>query len=182
VNAKIVTVHAIPVIVILLCYTIITSNLTFATNNKDQHQGQRIMANSSRVTNGDCIGDASVLLQGLPGQTEPSSPSNNNFHCRFSILIPGIGNGTAIPVFDLVRDSYELIITGLLGETHLGFVSFDSFGPEPSVSRIDIPGIGTGTAMVEQNLEPPFHGTASRNIRYRFRLSPKERDCSCVGD
>jgi len=152
VNAKIVTLHAIPVIVILLCYTIITSNLTFAANNKDQHPGQRIMANSSRVTNGDCIGDASVLLQGLPGQTEPSSPSNNNFHCRFSILIPGIGNGTAIPMFDVVSDTYELIITGLPGETHQGFVTFDSFGPNPSPSRIDIPGIGTGTAILEQIL------------------------------
>ena len=151
-DAKIVTIHAIQVIVILLCYTIITSNLTFAANNKDQYPGQRIMSNSGRMTNGDCIGDASVIIQGLPGQTEPSSPSNNNFHCRFSILIPGIGTGTAIPVFYLVRESYELIITGLPGETHLGSVSFDSFGPEPSVSRIDIPGIGTGTAILEQNL------------------------------
>ena len=124
-NAKIVTLHAIPVIVILLCYTIITSNLTFAANNKDQHPGQRIMANSGRMTNGDCIGDASVIIQGLPGQTEPSSPSNNNFHCRFSILIPGIGNGTATPMFDVVSDTYELIITGLPGETHQGFVTFD---------------------------------------------------------
>jgi hypothetical protein len=152
VDGKIVTAHAIPVIVILLCYAIITSQLSYAANNRDQHPGQRIMANSGRMTNGDCIGDASVIIQGLPGQTEPSSPSNNNFHCRFSILIPGIGTGTAIPVFDLVRDSYELIITGLPGETHLGSVSFDSFGPEASVSRIDIPGIGTGTAILEQDL------------------------------
>lgn len=151
-DGKIVTAHAIPVIVILLCYTIITSQLSYAANNRDQHPGQRIMASSGRMTNGDCIGDASVIIQGLPGQTEPSSPSNNNFHCPFSILIPGIGTGTAIPVFDLVRDSYELIITGLPGETHLGSVSFDSFGPEASLSRIDIPGIGTGTAILEQNL------------------------------
>ena len=88
----------------------------------------------------------------MTGQAEPSSPSNNNFHCRFSILIPGIGNGTAIPMFDVVSDTYELIITGLPGETHQGFVTFDSFGPNPSPSRIDIPGIGTGTAILEQIL------------------------------
>jgi len=68
------------------------------------------------------------------------------------ILIPGIGTGTALPMFDVMSDSYELIITGLLGETHQGFVTFDSFGPDPRPSRIDIPGIGTGTAIQEQNL------------------------------
>jgi hypothetical protein len=26
------------------------------------------------------------------------------------------------------------------------------FGPEPSSSKIDVPGIGTGTAIIEQNL------------------------------
>ena len=124
-NAKIVTVLGIPAIVILLSYPIITSNLTFAANNNDQQPGQRMMTRSDKMTNGDCIGNASVTIQGLPGQTEPSSPSNNNFHCRFSILIPGIGNGTATPMFDVVSDTYELIITGLPGETHQGFVTFD---------------------------------------------------------
>ena len=151
-NAKIVTVLGIPAIVILLSYPIITSNLTFSANNNDQQSEQLVITSSGKMTNGDCIGNASVTIQGLPGQTEPSSPSNNNFHCRFSILIPGIGNGTAIPMFDVVSDTYELIITGLPGETHQGFVTFDSFGPDPSPSRIDIPGIGTGTAILEQIL------------------------------
>jgi hypothetical protein len=152
VNAKIVTVLGIPAIAILLSYSIITSNLTFAANKNEPQPGQRMMTSSGKMTNDDCIGNASVTIQGLPGQTEPSSPSNNNFHCRFSILIPGIGTGTAIPMFDVASDTYELIIAGLPGETHQGFVTFDSFGPDPSPSRIDIPGIGTGTAILEQNL------------------------------
>ena|GEM_PF-5393031 len=151
-NAKTVTIFTITVIVILLSYTIITSSLTFAANNKNQQPGQRITTSRGKIANGDCIGDTSVTIQGLPGQTEPSSPTNNNFHCRFSISIPGIGTGTAIARFDVVRDSYELIITGLPGETHSGFVAFDSFGPDPSSSKIDVPGIGTGTAIIEQNL------------------------------
>ena len=139
-------------IVVLLSYTIITTSLTFATDNKNQQPGQHITTTRGKIASGDCIGDTSVTIRGLPGQTGPSSPTNNNFHCRFSILIPGIGTGTAIPGFDLVRDSYELIITGIPGETHSGFVTFDSFGPEPSSSKIDVPGIGTGTVIIERNL------------------------------
>jgi len=50
----------------------------------------------------------------------------------------------------VVRDS--LIITGLPWETHSGFVTFDSFGPDPSSSKIDVPGKDTGTAIIKQNL------------------------------
>jgi hypothetical protein len=136
------------VIVVLLSYTIITTSLTFAADNKYQQPGQHITTSRGKIANGDCIGDTSVTIRGLPGQTAPTSPTSNNFHCRFSISIPGIGTGTAIPGFDVVRDSYELIITALPGETHSGIVTFDSFGPEPSSSKIDVPGIGTGTAII----------------------------------
>jgi hypothetical protein len=113
--------------VVVLSYTIITTSLTFAADNKYQQPGQHITTSRGKIANGDCIGDTSVTIRGLPGQTAPSSPTNNNIHCRFSISIPGIGTGTAIPGFDLVRNSYELIITGLPRETHSGIVTFDSF-------------------------------------------------------
>ena len=50
-NAKTVTIFTITVIVILLSYTIITSNLTFAANNKNQ-PGQRITISRGKIANG----------------------------------------------------------------------------------------------------------------------------------
>jgi hypothetical protein len=55
------------VIVVLLYYTIITG-LTFAADNKNQQPGQHITTSRGKLANGDCIGDISVTIRGLPGQ------------------------------------------------------------------------------------------------------------------